>query len=960
MSGPIPSRLQVELPVLDADAARHARADIPPSALKAWPKGAEGFLDAVLAASPYLARLGAKRPDTLAALARKSPEALARAACELALAARACTNEADAMKALRHAKADIHLITALADLSGAWPLEQTTAALSDFADAAVKGALGYAARVAGFEGSADDPVPGLIVLALGKLGTRSLNYSSDIDLVLAYEPELFAPPEGREAQRTATRLAQSLVRLLTEMTPAGYVFRTDLRLRPDPSSTPLCVNADMARHYFEAVGQNWERAAYAKARAIAGDIQAGKAFIGDLEPFIWRRALDFAAVEDIRALAKQIQAVGNRAVLEVAGHDLKLGLGGIREVEFYAQVLQLVFGGRKREVRVPGTLEALRALSEASLLDSGEAARLAEAYTFLRHCEHRIQMLDDEQSQTLPARTERRAAVAALSGFAELAAFDAKVEATLKAVHAAFSEQFSDGDSLATSVGSLVLTGVEPEPDTLATLAALGFSDPVRIWHQLAAWAAGRARAARTERARRLFSRLAPRLVEAIGATGDPDATFTRFAVFFEGLPSGVQPLSLLINHPALADELIAILGLAPRLAEDVGQRPALLDVMLEPAFSTPLAESGTMSAESYEARLARVDGFEQVINEARRIVREERLRIGAQLLRGRARASEAASAYSKLAALSVAAMARAADAEIAKRHGPAPGRWHVLGMGKLGGGELSADSDLDLIVVYEATAEQSRGERPLEASVWFARFTQRLVSALSAPTEEGELYPVDLALRPSGSAGPVAVSLQRFETYYREEAWVWERMAMTRASVIASSGKPGAVERAIRAAVNDHTLEGDAVRQAALDMRARLERDKPAGSAWDLKMRPGGLIDIEFIAQAGLVAGRLGPCPSTREVLSLLASKGLLPKAEAQTLADAHRLYGDVTQLTRLAHGSGFDTGEASGPFAARLAEEAGYQTLEALADALARSADAVRSIFISQIGDLSAARDG
>ncbi|MGY6531761.1 bifunctional [glutamine synthetase] adenylyltransferase/[glutamine synthetase]-adenylyl-L-tyrosine phosphorylase [Glycocaulis sp.] len=960
MSGPIPSRLRVKPPVLDAQAASHARADIPAAALNAWPKAAHGFLDGVLAASPYLARLSVKRADTLTALARKSPESAARAACELALAARACTNEADAMTALRHAKADIHLITALADLSGAWTLEETTAALSDFADAAVKGALGYAARGAGFEVSEDNPVPGLIVLALGKLGTRSLNYSSDIDLVLAYEPEVFTPPEGREAQRTATKLAQSLVRLLTEMTPAGYVFRTDLRLRPDPSSTPLCVNADMARHYFEAVGQNWERAAYAKARAIAGDIRAGKSFIGDLEPFIWRRTLDYAAVEDIRALAKQMQAVGNRAVLEVAGHDLKLGLGGIREVEFYAQVIQLVFGGRRASVRVPGTLKALAALADAELVDAGEAKRLTGAYTFLRHCEHRIQMLDDAQTQTLPADPERRRAVAALSGEADLAAFDARVEEALKAVHTAFSEQFADGESLATSAGSLVLTGVEPEPDTLATLEKLGFSDPVRIWHQLAGWAAGRARAARTERARRLFSRLAPRLVEAIGATGDPDATFTRFAVFFEGLPSGVQPLSLLINHPELADELITILGLAPRLAEQIGQRPALLDVMLEPVFTTPLSETGPMDEDAYTARLSRVDGFEGQINEARRIVREERLRIGAQLLRGRARASEAANAYSVLAAISVRAMARAAEAEIAARHGPAPGRWHVLGMGKLGGGELSADSDLDLIVVYEAGKERSSGERPLDASVWFARFTQRLVSALSAPTEEGELYPVDLALRPSGSAGPVAVSLQRFETYYREEAWVWERMAMTRAAIIASSGKDKAVEGAIRAVVNAHGLPPDDIRKAALDMRARLERDKPAGSTWDLKMRPGGLIDIEFIAQAGLVAHGLGPCPSTREALDLLASKSVLAKADAKVLADAHRLYGDVTQLTRLAHGSGFDAGEASGPFAQRLAREAGFDTLEALSDGLNETAHAVRGIFISQIGDLSEAGDG
>ena len=353
---------------------------------------------------------------------------------------------------------------------------------------------------------------------------------------------------------------------------------------------------------------------------IAGDIRAGKSFIGDLEPFIWRRTLDYAAVEDIRALAKQMQAVGNRAVLEVAGHDLKLGLGGIREVEFYAQVIQLVFGGRRASVRVPGTLKALAALADAELVDAGEATRLTGAYTFLRHCEHRIQMLDDAQTQTLPADPERRRAVAALSGEADLAAFDKRVEEALKAVHTAFSEQFADGESLATSAGSLVLTGVEPEPDTLATL---GKARLLRSGaHSGTSWPdglqAGRG-PRRTERARRLFSRLAPRLMEAIGATGDPDATFTRFAVFFEGLPSGVQPLSLLINHPELADELITILGLWP--APCRADRPAPGSAGRDAGTGVhppPLSETEPMDEDAYAARLSRADGFEGQINEAR------------------------------------------------------------------------------------------------------------------------------------------------------------------------------------------------------------------------------------------------------------------------------------------------------------------------------------------------------
>ena len=952
----LPDRISATLPVPDPAVAMAALEPLDRDLLSRWPGG---FLQAVAGASPYLARLIVRRQPTLHALVTHSPEALCAAANEGARAAGLATAEADAMRTLREAKMDLHLITALADLSGAWSLRETTSALSAFADAALQGALGFAARELGLAGE-DGAVPGYSVLALGKLGTQSLNYSSDIDLVVLWEADRFNVPDGMEPQKLATRLTQRLVRLMSEMTPDGYVFRTDLRLRPDPSSTPLAVNGDMARHYFEAVGQNWERAAYAKARAVAGDIEAGNAFIADLEPFIWRRTLDFAAVEDIRGLAKQIQAVGNRAVLNVAGHDVKLGLGGIREVEFYAQVLQLVFGGRKPQVRTPGTLGALESLQAAELIDAGTAKVLSESYTFLRHVEHRIQMLDDEQTQTLPASTERRARVAALAGYGDLGAFDGRVAATLHAVHNAFTEQFEEGESLATHEGSLVLTGVEPTPDTLSTLSRLGFSDPVRIWHQLAGWAAGRARAARTERARRLFSRLAPRLVEAIGATGDADAAFTRFAVFFEGLPSGVQPLSLLSAHPALADELIAILGLAPRLAEEIGKRPALLDIMLEPVFAAPLSETGPIRRDALEVRLSRAGSLEDAMNIARRIVREEKLRIGAQLLRARASASEAASAYSVLASESVHAMAKAAEAEVSRRHGPPPGQWHVLGMGKLGGAELSADSDLDLIVVYEPSAEQSEGRQPLEAPVWFTRFAQRLVSALSAPTEEGILYPVDLALRPSGSAGPVAVAMKRFATYYAQEAWVWERMAMTRASLAARSGDGAGMRAAIGAAVNGHSLQEAEVCEAARDMRARLERDKPAASSWDLKLRKGGLLDIEFIAQTGLVAHRMGPEPATRRALERVAEAGWLSTTELQALLQAHTLYEAVTQLTRLAHGSGFDPRDASEPFARRLANAAGCSHLDSLKSRVDALADAARSIFIKRIGKISPAGDG
>ncbi|KAA5805160.1 bifunctional [glutamine synthetase] adenylyltransferase/[glutamine synthetase]-adenylyl-L-tyrosine phosphorylase [Alkalicaulis satelles] len=962
MTAALPHRLSVTLPLIDAAGAARWRERIPESAYAPWEAAGEArepgeqaggaFLDAVFAAAPYLARIAARRPQTLQALGEQSPESVLARALDAARAAGALEDEADVLRALREAKADLHLTVALSDLAGAWPLEAVTRALSDFADVSVQASLAAAARLTGFEVSdPDNPVPGYFVLTLGKHGQRSLNFSSDIDLVILWEPETACAPQGKDAHKSFNRLAQKLAFLMQEVTADGYVFRVDLRLRPDPSSTPPAVSADMARRYFEAVGQNWERAAYAKARWCAGDRKMAEGFLKDLTPFIWRRALDFAAVEDIRALAKQIQAVGERSKVRAAGHDLKLGRGGIREIEFFAQVLQLAFGGRNPALRPAGTLDALKALSAEGLIEAGEVDALAHAYAVLRDAEHRVQMIEDAQSQTLPEADEARRAVAALSGEGDLAAFDARIRKTLQGVHALFSAQFEDGESLATQAGSLVLTGVEPTPDTLATLDKLGFEDPAMVWARLSGWAAGRARAARTERARRLFSRFAPRLVEAIAATGDPDAALARFAAFFEGLPSGVQVLSLLVNQPELARELIAILGLAPRLAELLARRPALIDVMLEPAFARPLKddEPGLVAE-----RFAALEGlaFEDSLNTARRIAREERLRIGAQLLIERATASEAGEAFAALADASVAAMARAAEAEMARRHGPAPGRWAVLGLGKLGGRELSADSDLDLMLVYDADAERSDGAKPLGAETWFVRFAQRLVSALSAPTEEGDLYPVDMALRPSGSHGPLAVRLSRFESYYAsEEAWTWERMALTRARVVAEAGLGEALEAAVSAAIA-RPAASESIRADAADMRARLARDKPARSSWDLKLREGGMIEIEFIAQTAQLIARARFDPGTGPALRQLAGAGALERADVETLIAAHEDYAAVTQLIRAAHGGGFDPSRASAPFARRLARSAGCDTLDGLAERLNSHGERVHSLFVHLIG--------
>ena len=943
------------LPGRRPGAAAHVLTSLP-DAVRASLGPVAGFLDTVFAAAPYLARLSQRRPDTLQACLIETPDRLiAMAIDNLRIAGAGAPDAAALDTALREAKSDAHLVTALADLAGVWDVRAVTAAMTRVADAALQAALHAHVRFLAGQGKAhpvtdpDNPIPGVIILALGKMGTGDLNYSSDIDLIAVYDAEALALPETEEPRKRLPRLIQSVVKSLQDVTADGYVFRVDLRLRPDPGATPVIISTDAALNYYEGMGQTWERAAWIKARASAGDAAAAARFLGFMQPFIWRRSLDYAAIDDIRGLARQIQTVGRRAEIRPAGHDLKLGRGGIREIEFYAQIPQLVFGGRDERVRVPGTLDALQALEDVGAVEAEVHASLTADYCALRSWEHRIQMRQDEPSQTIPLDAAARADLAALAGYADAAGFEADVEACLQRVHGHFSDQFENDEVLASEAGSLILTGVEPTPDTITTLETLGFSQPAAVWATLNGWAAGRVRAVRSSRARTLFARIAPQLVDRMAATGEPDAAMTRFAAFFENLPMGVQPLSLLSNEPGLAADLIGILTLAPRLASDLARRPALLDAMLDERFSVPLDQDvpDSFRAVLSEA-LSRADGYEAALNTARRRAREERFRIGTQILKGTTTAHAAGTAFSAMADACLALMARAAQDETERRFGPMPGECVILGMGKLGGRELAADSDLDIMIIYDGDET---------ASSWFGRFATRLISALSAPTEEGDLYTVDMQLRPSGKAGPVAVSLSRFDSYYPHEAWTWEMMALTRARIIAGDGRLAqAVEASFERALR-RPREARGVREDALSMRRRLAEAKPPKSAWDLKARPGGLQDIEFIAQTlQLIHADKKDVlrASTSEALAALGVAGVLPAKEVNLLTDALQLELGVLQMIRCAHGSGFDPDQASTGFATRLAELGGCREIGALEATLETQMAAVHDVFQRRVGKM------
>jgi glutamate-ammonia-ligase adenylyltransferase len=919
------------------------------------------FLDRVFAAAPYLARLAKSRSTLLGTLAENPLEEVLDAQCAAVLAAgRDAADEGALGRDLRQLKGDAHLTLALAELSGAMSVMDAAAALSRFADCCVQSALHGLVRLGAAEGkfeappSQEDPVAGVFLLALGKLGAGELNFSSDIDLVAFYDPERLAGPVADDPGKRLPRLIKALSRLLNEVTQDGYVFRVDLRLRPDPSATPPILSVNAAMNYYESLGQNWERAAYIKARHCAGDGSAAAEFLSAMRPFVWRRTLDYAAVEDIHSLARQIQAIGDRARIRAAGHDLKLGRGGIREIEFYAQIPQLVMGGRMPALRISSPFLALDALSEAGVIDPDAARKLAAHYTFLRQIEHRIQMLSDEQTQTLPEDDERRLAVAQLAGFDDAAALDAEVSSVLQHVHGEFSRQFATEASLADELGSLVFTGVEPTQETLQTLSSLGFQFPDAAWSRMNSWLAGKARALRTTRARQVLTRIAPQLLRAMSETGEPDSAFTRFAAFLEGLPMGVQPLSMLENEPELARELVTIIGLAPQMATTLAQRPAVIDVMLEARFSRPLKDDSENDiVERMQFQMAEAANPEDAMNRSRRLVREERFRIGSQLLVGRANAAAAGAAFAQLADTAIAAMADVALDQLCERFGPAPGQYAILGLGKLGSRELAADSDLDLMIIYDPD-ERAADEAPR----FFTRFSQRFVSALSSPTEEGSMYEADMQLRPSGKAGPVAVRLSSFEDYYRDSAWTWERMALTRARIVAGAHDLGERINANIATALAQPATPEQIVADVLDMRRRLERERPAKGGWDLKRRPGGILDIEFMAQASQLllaqSGRFSAQLNTADQLAAARDAGLLSTDEQALLSRAVSLWLDLSQIIRTAHGSGFDPGSASRGFATRLSQLAGQSSLNDLSRQIEDTAQAVRALFETCLGKM------
>ena len=930
-------------------------------AVAADPAGA-ALLAALFGNSPYLADSLIAEPDFALSVLEGGPDPVAApllGALDAELAARATTPAL--MQHLRQVKRRAALLVAIADITGSWTLSAVTGYLSALADGALRVAswhlLGLVAAAGAPLDAATcrDAVKGLVVLGLGKLGARELNYSSDVDLMLLYDPALVPESIRRATEKRGlgdayVRFAHSLSRVISERTADGYVFRLDLRLRPDPASTPPALSVLAAETYYESVGQNWERAALIKARAVAGDPAAATAFLAHLRPFIWRKHLEFAAIEDIHSIKRQIQAHRGGAVVAVRGHDVKLGRGGIREIEFFVQTQQLIWGGRDPALRVCGTVEGLAALAAAGHIDAGTAEELSRDYEFLRRLEHRLQMVEDQQTHRMPADAAGVRRIAAFMGYAEAARFEADLTAVLTSVESRYAELFEEAPSLA-GPGNLVFTGAEEDPETVRTLEGMGFRDGAALSAIVRGWHHGRMRATRSARARELLTALMPALLAALARTPDPDSAFARFDRFLGNLPAGVQVLSLFYANPELLDLVAEIMGSAPGLAEILGRRPGLLDAML--GQPTGLIDRARL-AEDLESMLAQARDLEDVLDLVRRFAGDHSFRLGVAMLRGLVPIEQATAELSDLAECVIAGLLPRVADNFAQAHGRvAGGSFAVLAFGKLGARELTPSSDLDLVFVYESDqgAESSDGARKLPVSVYYQRLGQRLISALTALTGEGGLYEIDMRLRPTGNKGPVAVSLEGFARYYQGDAWTWEHMALTRARLVAG---PADFARRVEAAVR-HALTQARDPQALVvdvaDMRQRIAREHAGREPFDVKYRRGGLLDIEFIAQYLLLRhAEAHPeilIGNTRTAVARLAGAGLLDAADADLLARALQRLQTLQALLRLANFGALDADAAPEGLRAALVRATGAVDFATLSRELNEDCAATAACF-------------
>ena len=923
------------------------------------------LVKAVFGASSYLSQIILRHPESLEFALQENLETNLEK--RIQILNQQITLDIDinqVMVHLRCFKQDIALLTALNDLAGVRDAMQITEALTKAADCALTLAVRY---LLGIEAKKGNYFPddigrpemgsGYIVLAMGKYGAFELNYSSDIDLIIFYEKQKAKLKEGLETAPFFVRVTRDLVKIMQERTADGYVFRTDLRLRPDPGSTQVALSTDAAMVYYESMGQNWERAVYIKARPAAGDKEAGQSFLDELSPFVWRKYLDYAAIAGVHAMKRQIHDHKGHGEITVAGHNVKLGRGGIREIEFFAQTQQLIAGGRQPELRTQKTLETLEKLVEKDWIEKEICESLKASYMFFRHVEHRLQMIADEQTHSLPNTEETLERIAYFSGFESLDTFSDHLLSHLRSVQEHYDSLFDDAPE-----GKVLEAetdfGKETE-DTIKQLKEMGFEDPKKLINMVQEWYLGRYPALRSPDTRQRLREFQAVLFEAFSKTASPDQALISFDRFVANLPSGIQLFSLLKSNPELLRLIADIMGTAPRLSQFLSRHSRVLDVVLDPGFFGTLPSEDALKSmllEMYEE----AKDYQDILDGARSIGQEQSFLIGVKTISGSITAEQSGHAYAVLAETLIRWLQSAVQSELDTINGKIENSHvAVLAMGKLGGLEMAASSDLDIIVIYDFDNEvkASDGEKPLAPQQYFTRLTQRLISSLTVPTSLGSLYEVDMRLRPSGQSGPLATQFNSFKSYQCEKAWTWEHMALTRARVISGSDEfkqklENTIKDVLSAERNPETIAKD-----ILDMRKRLSKERSTNNIWNIKMIRGGLVDLEFITQY-LQLIHAGKYPdildqNTLGALEKITAHNLLDTGAAETLHSAAELYNKLTQILRLCVTGEFHSEkapEALKNLLARTTQDPGFSQLE---DRLKETLSNVSNIFNSLIGE-------
>ena len=842
------------------------------------PSAASARNDALLRArdhSPFLRDAIAALPELTNAFLDSGSEA----AVELA----AATARDGVESRLRGQRLGLALSVALGDLASELSLEKVTGFLSDFADRAIDEALhaAVAERVPGAEPN------GFAIIAMGKLGSHELNYSSDVDLIFLCDPEILPRRSRDDPADAAVRIGRRVIEILQKRTEDGYVQRVDLRLRPSPEVTPIVLPVNAAISHYESSALPWERAAFIRARAAAGDIRLGQRFLDAIQPFIWRRSLDFGVIEEVRQISSRIRDHFAQGAHIGPGYDLKRGRGGIREVEFFVQIQQMIHGGRDPSVRAPATLDAIKALLAAGRLDEESGKVLADSYRLLRTIEHRVQMVDDAQTHLIPAQAAALDNVARLHGLRDGASLIELLEPAVEGAGQIF-DSLSPDERRRLSNDSKILR---------SELAQLGFTEVELAARHVAHWRSGKARSLRSPAAQQAFEAMLPGLLQAIACGADPDHALNRLSDIVERLSSGVNLFRLLEARPPLAQLLAKVLAHAPALADQLGRRPELFEGLFDsssfgmPPSAQEFAEllTRTMQGHPYDIGLDRV----------RRLVNERRFALGVQLIDRRRDPLEVTEGYARVAEGALVALGDAASREFEKSHGRFPqSELMALGLGRFGGHSLTHASDLDIIYLH--TAEQggtSNGRKPLGPNDYFNRLASRVTAALSVPTAAGPLYDVDTRLRPGGSKGMLVVSLDAFEQYQRHEAWTWEHMALCRARPVFGSLEIRDQVTAMIDSILRLPRDFAKVTSDATKMRAEMERHKPSRGALDVKLGRGGLVDLEFSVHVLQLTKHVGLKTRLEDALEELWAESLVPA----NIVDALKLLSRMLVMMRL-----------------------------------------------------------